>query len=144
MQELLKGLVEGVALAGDGANAADDLCPRTEGGGFGAVGAVVGHHIDIPQLRRIVLGKDALHQSADDSLLIPGGDDHRKTGLGLRPPGPDPFFQHEERHNGKIDGKDLQSQGKAEKNHVQLLHSVCPPFRRFGLLGSVFILSEKF
>ena len=79
-QKLLHGLMEGVALAFHRPQALQDLRPGGRRGGLGEVGAVVWHHVHIPEVRRIVLLQNALHQVPDDRFLVPGGHHHGKAG----------------------------------------------------------------
>ena len=74
--------MEGVPLAGNLAQAVDDPGPCGQGGGFGAVGAVVGNDVHVPELLRVVLVQYAADEAADDGFLVPsGGQDGEAVGL---------------------------------------------------------------
>ena len=56
-----------------------DKGSRPAGHGGGVVGAVVGYHIQVQQLRRVILPAQALQQLPDHPRLIPGGDNDGKA-----------------------------------------------------------------
>ena len=81
----LQAVIEGIALAHLLVVAAREHDGPGIAGDVGCVvGAVVGHHIHIQQLRRIALPLQACDQLPDDPLLVPGGDQHRVAGVALR------------------------------------------------------------
>ena len=118
-------MVEGVSLAPHIPKAVDDLCPGSHSGGLRVVGAVVGHHVDVPEVGWIVLVQDALHQISDDSLLVPGGHHHGEPGGRRRFRVTPALFQGKDRDAGKIDGKHFQYQGQPERD---FFHGSIPPW----------------
>ena len=89
LPDVIQQELQGVALAHvAGILAGEDLRPVGAGDDGGGVGAVIRDNIGVQQLRRVILGVDAVQKLADDGLLVPGGDEHGDPvpgggGLGL-------------------------------------------------------------
>ena len=80
LRQAAEEVVHGIALALFAlVKALVDEGPRPAGRLGGAIGAIVRYHIQIQQLRRVVLFSQALQQLADHHLLIAGGDDGGKA-----------------------------------------------------------------
>ena len=62
--------------------ACKDLGARGPRSRLRVVGAVVRDHVNVEQIRRIILREQAFDQMADDRLLVAGRHQHRKTTFG--------------------------------------------------------------
>ena len=103
-------LVQRVALAAHRLKAAEDLRTRAEGRRLGVIRAVVGDHKNIVERVGIVLLFQALHERADDSLLVARGNEagkaraRRAHRIALR------LSQRKERHGKEPQARRLQQQ----------------------------------
>ena len=103
-------LVQRVALAAHRLKAAEDLRARAEGLRLGVIRAVVGDHKNIVERVGIVLLFQALHERADDSLLVARSNEagkaraRRAHRIALR------LSQRKERHGKEPQARRLQQQ----------------------------------